>query len=287
LLIGTLAGTSIVSAATPPTNPGDQFYVYIPANAATRGPLQVLVTVHGMGGDGTSFCQNLISRADQEGWIIVSPTFHYQDNMNADLIRQDDVEMVPHLKQYLDNLPAQTGLTIRDKVMLYGFSRGAQIVHRFAEFYPEKTLAVALFAGGSYTLPTMTSPVDGNTKPLNFPFGVADIQKYAGASFNLGAFRQVPFFIGVGGADGDPTVTPQAWNPYIGTTRIARAQAFDRALTDLGVSASITVFPGIGHDITTDMRGQAMAFLDQQAFVSTLTTQVHAVAAALLRAESA
>ena len=198
---------------TPPANPGDEFYVYIPANAAARGPLQVLVTVHGMGGDGTSFCQNLISRADQEGWIIVSPTFHYLDSMNADFVRQDDIEMVPHLKQYLDNLPAQTGLAIRDKVMLYGFSRGAQIVHRFAEFYPEKTLAVALFAGGSYTLPTPTTSIDGTPKPLNFPFGVADIQQYAGASFDLGAFRQVPFFIGVGGADSDPTVTPHRMEP--------------------------------------------------------------------------
>jgi predicted esterase len=288
LLIGTLAGTSMVSAATAPTNPADDFYLYIPTNAASRGPLQVLVTVHGMGGDGTSFCQNLIGRAEQEGWIVVSPTLHYQsNNMDANIIRQDDTRMLPELKQYLDNLPTMTGLPIRDKVLLYGFSRGAQIVHRFAEFYPEKTLAVALFAGGSYTLPVPTMSVDGTPTTLDFPFGVADLQKYANTPFDAAAFRQIPFFVGVGGADTEPKVAPPAWDPYIGVTRLARSQAFERALTNLGVTASLNVFPGVGHDITADMRGQALSFLDQQAFAATLLAQDRAVASALQSAEAA
>ncbi len=98
----------------------------------------MLVTVHGMGGNGAAFCQNLIARAEQDGWIIVSPTFNYQDYKNTDSVVQDDTHMLPRLKQIIDGLPAKTGLPIRDKVLLYGFSRGAQMVHRFAEFYPDR-----------------------------------------------------------------------------------------------------------------------------------------------------
>lgn len=280
LLIGTLAGTGAVSATG--TTQDDDYFLYIPSNAAARGPLQVLVTIHGMGGDGAGFCQNLINRAEQNGWIIVSPTFKYQDYHNPDSVLQDDTHMLPRLKEILDNLPAKTGLPIRDKVLLYGFSRGAQMVHRFAEFYPDKTLAVALFSAGSYTLPMTMMNVNGAQATLNFPFGVADIQKYTNTPFNAAAFRQVPFFLGVGGADGTATDTPRAWDPYLGTTRIARARSFEEALTTLGLDSSLTIFPNVPHDVTNDMRGQAMSFLEREAFAATLVAQSRAVARTFL-----
>lgn len=282
LLIGTLAGTSGVSATTAPTNSNDDFFLYIPTNAAARGPLQVLVTIHGMGGNGTSFCQNLINRAEQDGWILVSPTYHYRDNFNPITVRQDDTELIPRLARYIDDLPAKTGLPIRDKVLLYGFSRGAQVVHRFAEFYPDKTLAVALFAAGTYTLPVPTMNVGGTPTTLDLPYGVADIQQYTGAPFAAAAFRAVPFFIGVGGADDHAGDAPPAWNPYNGTTRLARAENFAHTLKDFGLDTSLTVYPGVGHDINNEMRGQAMSFLEQKAFFATLVQTDQAVAHAFL-----
>ena len=266
LVTGILIGTDSISATTantsgPVTTPvttittADGDLSAIPVHAAARGPLPVLVAVHGMGGDGKSFSQNLITRAEQDGWIVVAPTFQYQDYHDPNLVRQDDTAMLPRLKRLIDDLPAQTGLPIRQKVLLYGFSRGAQIVHRFAEFYPDRTLAVALFSAGSYTLPTTA---------LTFPFGVSDLQRYTDTSFNADAFRLVPFFLGVGGADSNPEDAPRAWDAE-GTTRIARAQSFAQTLTSLGLAASFAIFPDIGHDVTADMRGQAMSFLERQA----------------------
>ncbi len=283
LLIGTLAGTSGVSATTTPTNPDGDFFLYIPTNAAARGPLQVLVTVHGMGGNGTTFCQNLINCAEQDGWILVSPTFHYRDNFNPTTVLQDDTELLPRLAQYIDDLPAKTGLPIKDKVLLYGFSRGAQIVHRFAEFYPDRTLAVALFAAGTYTLPVPTMTVNGTPTTLDLPYGVADLQQYTDAPFNAVAFRKVPFFIGVGGADDHAGDAPPAWDAYNGVTRLARSENFARTLQNFGVAASLTVYPGVGHDITSDMRSQAMTFLEQQAVHGTLSHADQTVAQPFLR----
>jgi predicted esterase len=267
----------------PLTVPDSDFHLFLPPDAAARGPLQVLVAVHGMNGDGVAFGESL-SAAARDGWIVVAPTFRYRDNVNPGGVLQDDTELLPRLKRYLDDLPAKTGLPIRPKVLLYGFSRGGQIVHRFAEFYPERTLAVALFAAGTYTLPAPTLDVGGTPTTLDLPFGVADMKTYTAAPFDAAAFRAIPFFIGVGGADDHAGDAPPAWNAYDGATRLARARTFAHALQRIGVDASLTIFPGVGHAITPAMRDQAMAFLDRQAFAAALLAQDRAVAAALLSA---
>ncbi|MFN8539563.1 MAG: hypothetical protein U0232_19045 [Thermomicrobiales bacterium] len=95
-------------------------YLYIPSNAAQHQPVQVLVTMHGMGGDGATFCQNLLAAAERNGWIVVAPTFKYQDYKNADLVLQDDVAFLPRLLGAIDTIPQRTGLETRQKVLLYG-----------------------------------------------------------------------------------------------------------------------------------------------------------------------
>jgi predicted esterase len=241
------------------------FLLYLPTNAAARGPLQVLVAVHGMNGNGVAFAAPLRSTAERNGWILVAPTFHYRDNITPAGVLRDDTVLLPRLKQYLDDLPAKTGLPIRQKVLLYGFSRGAQIVHRFAEFYPGRTLAVALFAAGNYTLPVSTLDVRGTLTTLDLPFGIADLRAYTGAPFDAAAFRAVPFFIGVGAADDRAGDAPPAWDAYEGVTRLARAQFFAGELNRIGVDASLALFPGVGHEITPEMRDQALAFLTRRA----------------------
>ena len=63
--------------------------------------------------------------------------------------------------------------------------------------------------------------------------------------FDAAAFDKIPFFLGVGGADTNVDDTPRAWDPYIGTTRIARAQSFERTLTGIGLDSSLLeVQPG-------------------------------------------
>lgn len=270
LLLLSLISAGFVAAApvapVAPTLTTDDYFLYVPKDAATRGPMQVLVTVHGMGGDGQSFCRDLINRADANGWVIVAPTFHYRDYKITANVTADDSAMLPRIKQIIDQLPQRTGLTFKGKVMLYGFSRGAQIVHRFAEWYPEQVLAVALFSAGSYTLPKMSITADGAAQNMAFPFGVADLSQYGSRdTFNSLAFRQVHFFVGVGGADTNPDDTPRDWDVTEGMTRVARAQSFYHILLGMNMTATFTAFPGIGHDVTNDMRATAMTFLEQQA----------------------
>jgi hypothetical protein len=73
----------------------------------------------------------------------------------------------------------------------------------------------------------------------------------------------------------------------VGNTRLARSQNFAHALQNLGMDVSLNVFPGVGHDITSDMRSQAMSFLERQAFAATIAAQNRAVAVSFIHTVAA
>ena len=72
---------------------------------------------------------------------------------------------------------------------------------------------MALLSAGSYTLP---EDQDGAHAPLDFPFGVADLEQVTGEAFDAAAFSQIRFWIGVGGADTNPADTARAWDQLEG-----------------------------------------------------------------------
>jgi predicted esterase len=234
--------------------------LYLPTNAAARQPLQVLVAIHGMGGDGASFAAPLLAQAERNGWIVVAPTLAYGDWRDPEQVRRDDSTFLPQIKALIESLPARTGLQIRPGTMLYGFSRGGQMVHRFASFYPRSTLAVASFSCGTFTLPTRTVP-DDPSRLLLFPYGLGDLERYTGRPLDVDGLRQVSFLIGVGARDTQSADVPRQWDPYVGTNRVERAQTYERALENLGARAQIELFPNSAHGESDAMRSRAMEFL--------------------------
>jgi predicted esterase len=265
LWLASIPGPSAAANAAPSadsyTIKDPDLFVYVPSNAVQFQPVQILVAMHGMGSDGATFCQGLLATAERNGWIVVAPTFKYQDYRNPDLVLEDDLAFLPRLKAMLDTIPGRTGLATRDKVLLYGFSRGGQAVHRFATLYPERTLAVAAISAGSYTLPLQTTMINGRAMTVQMPYGVANMQANLGFAFNYDAFKRVAFRISVGANDSNPNDTPRAWDPLLGTTRPERAQTYAKALQDIGVDAKLVVYSGVGHQVTPQMRDENLAFL--------------------------
>ena len=49
-------------------------YFRPPTGAPSDRPLQVLIALHGMGGDGEVFSRDLAEQADKYGWAIGAPT---------------------------------------------------------------------------------------------------------------------------------------------------------------------------------------------------------------------
>ncbi len=239
-------------------------FIHVPA-AARRAqpaqPVQVLVAIHGMGGNGAQFGGRFVADAEQHGWIVVAPTFPYRDPKQPDLVLQDMQAFLPQLQALLDSVPQRTGVRTRERVLLYGHSRGGQVAHRFATVYPERVLGAVVLSAGSYTLPRRALPVNGRPEPLPLPYGVADLGSRFGRDFNPEAFRRVPFRVEVGGQDTNPQDTPRAWDPYLGRTRVERARTYTETLRQMGAPANLAIYPGAGHEITPQMHDDAIAFL--------------------------
>ena len=241
------------------------FFLYVPSHASHARPVQILVALHGVGDNGPAFCRGLLATAERNGWIVLAPTFTYRDYQNPDLVLRDDTTLLPRLAATIDAIPGRTGLATRERVLLYGFSRGAQAAQRFATFYPERVAGVAVLSAGSYTLPLDAMRVGDGVAPLPMPYGVADARTYLGEDFDAAAFRRVPFRVAVGELDTDPSAAPRGWDRYLGRTRLDRARAYTKTLQDIGVRGSLAVYPGVGHTITADMQADALRFLAAQA----------------------
>jgi pimeloyl-ACP methyl ester carboxylesterase len=210
-----------------------------------------------MGGTGEAFSKDLVEQADKYGWLIVAPTVDYGDWTKPELVAREDPLLIRALADYLDQLPQLSGVRVRRTVLVLGHSRGAQLAHRFAEFRPDRVLAVAALSAGTYTLPLASGPQG----TMSFPYGVKDLAQYAGRAFDSTGFDGVQFWVGVGGLDTNPADLPRQWDTYEGTTRLQRAQAFQAAMQQLGASSVLRIFGDTGHGVTAEMRLAACSFL--------------------------
>jgi pimeloyl-ACP methyl ester carboxylesterase len=252
------------SSLTEPQNPFDRTPIRSVMLRMPQGgtdpsePLQVLVALHGMGGNGPDFSRDLTDQADRYGWVIVAPTIEYGDWTNPAVVAQEDPVIIQALSAYTQQLPQLLGTPVHHKLLILGHSRGAQLAHRFAEFQPQRVLAVAAISAGTYTMPE-TSAADGS---LNFPYGVQDLQRYAGHPFDRSTFDDISLMVAVGGQDTNPADVPHQWDSVEGTNRLQRAQAFEAAAEELGAHAVLRVFNTAHHELTGEMRSAACEFLE-------------------------
>ncbi len=254
----TISAQAVATPGAPTLAPDG---VYVPKAIDPRRPTPVLLALHGMGGTGGRIAQRLQGCADQNGWIVVAPTIDYRDYMDPAQVLLDDEQTLPLLRGTLDSLSTQLGgVQLTDRIFVYGFSRGAQLANRFTFFYPDRVAAAATLSAGSYTVPRRSTTAAGQDRPLNFPFGVADLDHYAGHPFDTAAVRRIPFWVGVGSADTIKEQVPRSWDTLLGDTRVERAKRFSDALKALGASVKLDVFSGVGHDETAPMRSDVCSF---------------------------
>lgn len=246
-----------------PTGAVENFevFVHLPPAAVQHSPLRVLLILHGMGGRGDRFAQPFISEADRNNWVIVAPNLPYsRDYMDPAQLVEEDMYLGHSLHAMLDALPGRLGLKLRQHILIFGFSRGAQLGTRFALFHPDYVETVAAVSGGSYTLPVN----NGDDKQVaKFPFGIADLKQKLGWSLDWDRFKCISFWVAVGDKDNRPAEVARAFDPYIGRTRVERAQRFESALAKLGIDAHLVIFQNADHEVTDEMRNGAIKFLRQ------------------------
>ncbi|MCC6175281.1 MAG: hypothetical protein IT305_08275 [Chloroflexi bacterium] len=242
--------------------PLPDYVFYPPANTSTGQPIQLLVVLHGMGGNGNDMAALFQSVARQNGWALLAPTMPYHDYMDPEQVRQDG-SLLPRLKALIDVLPDRTGLTFEPRALFFGFSRGSQESIRFSLMFPDATLGVAGLSAGSYTLPATTyqDGQSGALRALRYPFGTADVDTICGRAFNPAAVQRVAYWIGVGATDARAEDVPRQWDQYVGTTRLERAKRYVDILQKFGARATLTVFPNTDHEVNDAIRADAVRFL--------------------------
>lgn len=225
-------------------------------------PLAVLV--HGSLRDADILRDTFIDFAEAHQCLLLAPLFP------AGIDDAEDLHNYKHIAYrgirydliVLDMIEELAGRyrVAKEKVLMHGFSGGAQFAHRFFYLHPGRLRAVSVGAPGTVTLPDQR----------DWWVGVKGMEEIFGRPFDVAAMRDVAVQLVIGDQDietWDVTVGPQSpfWMEGIndsGETRVDRLRSLQKGLRSIGVNLRFDTVPGVSHD-GTGIQGPVKAFFSQ------------------------
>lgn len=238
------------------TGPGLAWHAHVPPGVSPGAG--ILVSVHGISRNADEHLALFRPLAEAAGLVLLVPEFpsdrfpHYQRlQVSADGQRPDRL-----LLQAVRELATRTGAD-RRRLHLFGYSGGAQFVHRFVMRHPTRVRSYALGAAGWYTLPDPA---------LRFPYGLAYSRRWRNGGFDPAALLRVPGLVLVGErerADSSALRTTGRTVMAQGDDRRARARCWVQAMADaanthdLPAPVRYAELPRAGHSFQRSMtRGE-------------------------------
>ena len=168
-----------------------KYFLYIPRKGGGDAP--VFVTIHGITRNAEKHAHLFLSLAERYGAVLVAPLFpkdrfqgYQRLGRKGRGVRADIV-----LKKILSEVGMVTG-AVSNKLYMFGYSGGAQFVHRYAMAYPEEVARIALAAAGWYTLPDIT---------VDYPCGIKPTKRLPEINFRPAKFLSIPACVMVGEND--------------------------------------------------------------------------------------
>jgi pimeloyl-ACP methyl ester carboxylesterase len=243
-------------------------YVHYAPQSVRRSDL-VLVTVHGISRNADEHAAAFQSIADRLGCHLIAPQFDRDSFRDFQLLglsgrgrRADHA-----LEAALADL-RRFGVDADARLVLTGYSGGAQFAHRYAMAHPRRVALLLIAAAGWYTMPDAELP---------FPRGCG-LGADAGTTLDPAALLRLPVLVTVGDGDieRDPGLRCDAWiDRDQGLTRVERARAWVTRLAsearrrDLTPRCRLELVAGAGHDFTAmvaaGMIRRFQVFLDEHA----------------------
>lgn len=230
-----------------------------PASVAARAPL--LVCVHGYTRQPLDHLQAFAPLAAEAGFALLLPLFRdsgphrmYQQLVHPRRGTRSDLALL----QAIEGAADEHGLDAT-RIHLFGYSGGAQFVHRLALLHPQRVASLGLGAAGWYTWPDLER---------TWPQGLAGAPDSACGSVDLDAFLRLPIALWVGERD-DASDThlreDPALNSLQGPNRLERARRWAAAVREQGARrgvearVSLDVLPLAGHDFLACHRKAGLA----------------------------
>ena len=232
-----------------------EFFLYRPDSEVADAPL--VVSVHGIARNATAHAYRLMEEAERCGVSVLAPLFskeaygQYQQLQDAKTEARSDHAL-------LDILDAAARLTSADvsRILLFGYSGGAQFAHRFAMAHPQRVASAVVAAAGWYTFPTMQA---------RYPYGLD-----TGGSalrFDIDRLLDVRYHVMVGALD---TVRDSALRSskkldrMQGRTRLERAMSWTNFMRGLACEEQLRapdipiVLPSVGHSFVDAVERAAL-----------------------------
>lgn len=141
----------------------------------------------------------------------------------------------------------------------FGYSGGAQFVHRLAMLHPQRVASLGIGAAGWYTWPDHQQP---------WPRGLAHAPLDPDGAVDLDGFLQLPMALWVGDRDDAPDAhlrEDPALNALQGPNRLERARRWAVAVraqaAERGIATRVTLdaLPDAGHDFLACDRKAGLA----------------------------
>lgn len=218
-----------------------RFFFYRAKNEAPGGPL--VVSVHGIARNAAAHTYRLIDEAERSGLSILAPLFEkdlygqYQQLLDDPSGARADLAL-------LDMLGAAGRLSRAniERILLFGFSGGAQFSHRFVFAHPKRVLSAVHVSAGWYTLPNVTGRYPRGVKPRQ---GALEFDL-----INALSVRQ-HVLVGEEDVERDSALRQNKWiDESQGCTRVERARRWVGAMAAVapnGEGPSFEILPGVAH----------------------------------------
>ena len=238
-----------------------EVFYYVPASYTASS--KVVFALHGGSRDAEGIRNNMIQKSIDYNFILIAPKFSSSnfslgdgynlgnvyvdgDNPSTDTLNDENEWSFSIIEPLFDSVKSSLSIE-SEKYNLFGFSAGAQFVHRFIQFMPDARFnKVVAGAAGWYTVPNNSIP---------FPYGY---QNSILISTNLNDLLSSDLHIQVGALDNNPNSAGLRHNEYAdaqGLNRVTRAVHFFESGQNIADSNnynfnwSLHIIQGAGHNL--------------------------------------
>ena len=239
-----------------PGAPPSEYYCYAPASAGRGAPL--LILVHGITRHAAETIFRFREEADRLGIVLLAPYFSATAYRRYQLVIDDEGRRADlALFDMIEATALQTGCQ-KDKVHLFGYSGGAQFVHRFTMIHPGQVASMSVASAGWYTMPDPGEP---------YPYGIGShpLQSH---SFDAAAFLRIERHILVGSRDRQRDHhlrTSKKLDRLQGRDRVERACRWNAMMNAASQQwnsnppdSSFELLQGVGHSFTSSARRRSL-----------------------------